>query len=181
MDVGLFGGSFNPPHVGHAMVVSWLLWTEQVEEVWLMPSFEHPFDKPLIPFERRMAACRALAGLFENRVRVVDIEAHLPRPSYTLNSLEALAKEHPAHRFRLIAGSDILDQVGAWHRWDEIERCFEPLVVSRAGYQRVPGMPVFPEVSSTEIREALEHGESVENLVPAEVLKVIRGEFGGES
>jgi nicotinate (nicotinamide) nucleotide adenylyltransferase len=121
VQVGLFGGSFNPPHVGHAMVVSWLLWTEQVDEVWLMPAFEHPLDKALIPFSQRVKACEALASLFSDQVKVCEIERDLPRPSYTLNSLESLSEAHPALSFRLVAGSDILDQVGAWHKWDEIE------------------------------------------------------------
>ena len=180
MEVGLFGGSFNPPHVGHAMVLAWLRWTKQVDEVWLMPSFEHPFDKVLIPFERRMAACEAMAGLFESGVKVCDIEAHLPRPSYTLNSLEALEERHPRIRFRLVAGSDILDQVDAWHKWDEIASRFDPILVSRAGYRRVPGTPVFPEVSSTEIREALESGEAVEKMVPAAVLEAVKADFGSK-
>ena len=83
------------------MVVSWLLWTEQVEEVWLMPSFEHPFDKQMIPFPRRVEACQALAGLFPARVKVTEIESSLPRPSYTFNSLTALSEANPGHRFRL--------------------------------------------------------------------------------
>ena len=178
MDVGLFGGSFNPPHVGHAMVVSWLLWTEQVEEVWLMPSFEHPFDKQMIPFPRRVEACQALAGLFPDRVKVTEIESSLPRPSYTFNSLTALSEANPGHRFRLVVGSDILDQVHAWHRWDAILEQFNPILLSRSGYRRLPGTPVFPEVSSTVIRERLSAGRSVGELVPAAVLEVVEAHYG---
>lgn len=175
MQVGLFGGSFNPPHVGHAMVISWLLWTEQVDEVWVMPAFEHPLDKALIPFSHRVKACEALKGLFKDRVRVCEVERDLPRPSYSLNSLEALSEMHPEHRFRLVAGSDILDQVGAWYKWSEIESRFSPILVSRAGYRALPDSPVFPTVSSTAIREALAEGRSVEHMVPAAVLEVIQG------
>ena len=178
MDVGLFGGSFNPPHVGHAMVVSWLLWTEQVEEVWLMPAFEHPFDKQMIPFSERVQACKALADLFPGRVKVTEVESTLPRPSYTFNSLEALATAHPEHRFRLVVGSDILDQVHAWHRWDAILESYSPILLSRAGYRLIPGSPVFPEVSSTVIRERLSAGESVRELVPAAVLDAIGKHYG---
>ena len=173
MDVGLFGGSFNPPHVGHTMVVSWLLWTEQVEEVWLMPTYEHPFEKQMIPFDSRVAACRALASLFPGRVQVTEIESELTRPSYTFNSLQTLSAAHPENRFRLVVGSDILDQVHAWHRWDDIVAEYAPILLSRSGYRDVPGSPVFPEVSSTAIRERLRAGESVNSLVPAVVLSVI--------
>jgi nicotinate-nucleotide adenylyltransferase len=175
VQVGLFGGSFDPPHVGHAMVVSWLLWTEQVDEVWLMPAFEHPLDKALIPFAHRVKACQALASLFPSQVKVCEVERDLPRPSYTLNSLEALSVAHPETQFRLVAGSDILDQVDAWHKWDEITARFSPILVSRAGYRQLPESPVFPAVSSTAIREAISQGRTVEQLVPAGVLKAISG------
>jgi len=178
VQVGLFGGSFNPPHVGHAMVVSWLIWTEQVDEVWLMPAYEHPFDKDLIPFAKRVRACEALASLFPGQVKVCKIEEELTRPSYTLNSLEALDSAFPETTFRLVAGSDILDQVHAWHRWGEIEARFPPILVSRAGYRLLPDSPVFPEVSSSAIREAMAEGRSVKALVPAPVLVEIEGAFG---
>lgn len=163
------------------MVVSWLLWTEQVEEVWLMPAFEHPFDKQMIPFAKRVRACKALAGLFPGRVRVTEIESSLPRPSYTFNSLEALSKAHAGTRFRLVVGSDILDQVHAWHRWDAIVQQYSPILLSRSGYRLVPGTPVFPEVSSTVIRERLSAGESVQSLVPAAVLDVIGKHYGDQA
>jgi nicotinate-nucleotide adenylyltransferase len=175
VQVGLFGGSFNPPHVGHAMVISWLLWTEQVDEVWVMPAFEHPLDKALIPFSLRVKACKALAGLFQDRVRVCEVERDLPRPSYSLNSLEALSATHPEHRFRLVAGSDILEQVDAWYKWSEIESHFSPILVSRSGFRTLPDSPVFPAVSSTAIRDAIAQGRSVGQMVPTAVLDVIQG------
>jgi nicotinate-nucleotide adenylyltransferase len=178
VQVGLFGGSFNPPHVGHAMVVSWLLWTEQVDEVWLMPTYEHPFDKDLIPFATRVMACKALSTLFQGQVKVCEIERDLPRPSYTLNSLETLSVAHPGLDFRLVAGSDILEQVHAWHKWEEIQARFRPILVSRAGYRVLPDSPIFPEVSSTAIREALRAGRSVDALLPAGVLREIKTAFG---
>jgi nicotinate-nucleotide adenylyltransferase len=157
------------------MVISWLLWTEQVDEVWVMPAFEHPLDKDLIPFPHRVKACKALAGLFQDRVRVCEVERDLPRPSYSLNSLEALSATHPEHRFRLVAGSDILEQVDAWYKWSEIESRFSPILVSRSGFRTLPDSPLFPAVSSTAIRDAIAQGRSVGQMVPAAVLDVIQG------
>ena len=59
MDVAVYGGSFNPPHIGHAMVAAWLLWTRRVEEVWLVPAFAHAFDKALRPFAARVEMVEA--------------------------------------------------------------------------------------------------------------------------
>lgn len=173
MRVAVFGGSFNPPHVGHAMVVAWLLWTDRADEVWLLPTWRHAFDKPLAPFEVRVRACEALAGVVGERVRVETIEATLPAPSYTVNTLDALAARHPEHGFRLVVGADVLAQAGEWRDWEGIVARYRPIVVGR-GDAAVEGAPTFPAVSSTEIRKRLAAGLPVDHLVPAAVLEAFR-------
>lgn len=169
MRVAVFGGSFNPPHVGHAMVAAWLTWTGRADEVWLVPAFHHAFDKPLRPFARRVAACERLAARIPG-LRVETIEASLPAPSYTIHTLRSLAARHPAHRFHLVVGSDVLAQRPQWRAWDEIEADFAPLVVNRAGFPPAGDGPVFPDVSSTAIRRRLAAGEAVDGWLPEGVL-----------
>lgn len=171
MVVGVYGGSFNPPHVGHAMVAAWLGWTARVDEVWLVPTWQHAFEKKLAPWDARVAACEALAAAVGPHVRVSTIEAALPSPSYTVQTLDALAAAHPEHRFRLVVGSDVLVQP-AWKDWPRIEAHYAPILVGRGGYAPIPGSPSFPEVSSSEIRERLERGEDVGHLVMRGVLDV---------
>ena len=174
MQVGVYGGSFDPPHVGHALVAGWLLWTGLVDEVWLVPAFAHAFDKPLSPFDRRVALCRALAADVDPaRVRVETVEADLPAPSYTLRTLEILAARRPDARLRLVVGADVLDQVAHWHAWDEIRARFPPIVAGRAGWPPVPGSPTFPDVSSTEIRRCMAAGEPFQGLVTAGVARLL--------
>lgn len=173
MRVACFGGSFNPPHVGHAMVAAWLLWTERVDEVWIIPAFVHAFDKALAPFPRRFAACEQLAALLGPRARAIDIEAHLPAPSFTVNTLDALAAAHPGARLQLVLGADNLSSLQKWKNWGRIESEYAPIVVGRAGHD-VPGVPTFPDVSSTEVRRRLAAGEPVDALVPTAVLAVWR-------
>ena len=160
----VYGGSFNPPHVGHAMVAAWLLWTDKADEVWLVPTFRHAFDKDLAPFRDRVELCRAMARDVDPRIRVEPIEAELPAPSFTLNTLQALCARWPHHRFRLVVGADVLGQVHHWMRWDIIQARFSPLVVGRGGYPPVPG-PIFPAISSSEIRARLARGESIAGWV----------------
>src|SRR5688500_13322137 len=102
MRVAIYGGSFNPPHVGHAMVAGWLRWTDLADEVWLLPAFAHPFDKELAPFDRRVAWCAALAEAVGPWVRVEPIESTLPPPSYTVDTLSALRDLHPGRQLRLV-------------------------------------------------------------------------------
>lgn len=169
MQVAVFGGSFNPPHVGHAMVAGWLGWVGRADEVWLVPAFHHAFDKPMAAFERRVAACERLAALVGPWVRVDPVEAELPTPSYTLATLDALAARHPEHRFRLVVGADAYAQRRLWHRWDELSARYAPIVVGR-GPRSAAGAPSFPDVSSTEVRRRLAAGEAVDAFVPAAVL-----------
>ena len=178
MRVAVYGGSFNPPHVGHAMVACWLRWTERVDQVWLLPAFAHPFDKELVPFRMRVGFCEALVDSLGPWARVEPIEEELPRPSYTIDTLGALAARHPSHRFRLVVGADALPTLSQWKRWDLIERQFPPIVVGRQGYPEVSDAPVFPDVSSTEIRRRLRGGEAVDHLVPAAVLRRLGGVYG---
>ena len=90
MRVGVYGGSFDPPHVGHAMVTSWLRWTGQVDEVWLLPVASHAFGKDLVSFEDRVEMCRAMGEVLGPWVRVCEIERDLPPPNYTLYTLLSL-------------------------------------------------------------------------------------------
>lgn len=173
MRVAVFGGSFNPPHVGHGMVAAWLRWVDRADEVRLVPSFAHPFERPMAPFDARVAACRELAALVGPWVSVDPVEASLPRPSYTIRVLEALRAREPGNSFFLVVGADILAQAAAWKDWPRIEAEFAPLVVGR-GAQEVQGSPTFPPISSTEIRRRLEAGEPVEPLVPRPVLDAWR-------
>ncbi len=167
MRVAIYGGSFNPPHVGHAMVASWLRWTDRVDEVWFLPSFSHPFAKDLAPFQQRVLMCEALAA--EISAVVCTIESKLPTPSYSIDVLRALAGKYPENQFQLVVGADVVEELPRWKAWHEIDAEFAPIIVGRQGYVCPPGAVEFPPVSSTDIRARLAAGEGVEHLVPAAV------------
>ena len=179
----LFGGSFNPPHVGHVLAVAYVLSTELVERVVVVPVFEHALRKQLAPFEHRVEmAVRAFGWL--PRVEVSRIEARLGAPSRTLRTIQALEAEHPDWELRLLVGSDILSELHQWQAFDEIERRAPPLVLPRAGALTPPSTPqLLPEVSSTEVRTLLARqaksadpssAAQVEALLPRAVLAYVR-------
>ena len=180
MRIAIYGGSFNPPHRAHAMVISWVLESGVADCVWLVPVYRHAFeasnDKILAPFEDRLRWCEALASPFGDGVLVNDVERHLPVPSYTIDTLEHLAERNPTHQFRLVVGADILGQVDGWKQWDRIEEIFSPIVVGRTGYPSPDGVPCFPEISSTAVRQCLsEDGDASAFLTP-EVSKLMQEE-----
>ena len=173
MQVAVFGGSFDPPHIGHALVVAWLLWTRQAERVIVVPVGDHPFGKALSPHASRLRWARALAAPHGDRVQVSSIEAGLPQPNYTIVTLDALASADRASTFRLVVGADILPELPRWHRGEELVRRYAPIVVGRTGYPSPEGTPEFPGVSSTEVRRRLAADLDVSALVPAAVLDAI--------
>ena len=175
--VGIYGGSFDPPHMGHVLSVGWALSAAGLDEVWVVPTWQHVFDKAIqASFEQRLRMCE-LAFARSRGVRVLEIERELGGPSRTLDTLEALGAQHPDTAFRLIVGADILPTTDRWHRWDEITRLAPALVIGREGYPLPAGCPVsIPNINSTEIRAALARGEDVAGLVPDQVLDFIRAE-----
>ncbi|MBX2800309.1 MAG: nicotinate (nicotinamide) nucleotide adenylyltransferase [Myxococcales bacterium] len=174
MRVAVYGGSFDPPHIGHLLVASWILWTGRAQQVWLVPAFDHPFQKRMAPHARRIELCRRVAAQVDG-VDVSDIEGTLPVPSYSIDTLRALRGMHPEHDFRFVLGADNLDSLHQWKEWRTIDEEFEPIVVGRQGYPDVPDSPAFPGVSSTEVRRRARRGESIDAWVPDCIVEDVRG------
>lgn len=172
----LLGGSFNPPHVAHQMACLLVLETAGADEVWMVPTYRHAFGKELAPFSDRAAMCERAAAAFAGRVSVCAIEAELgAETSRTYDTLVELGRREPSRRFRLVIGSDILREVDKWHRWSDVERIGEPIVLARPGYPHPRARPpALPEVSATAIREAIAAGGAPASVVPARVWEYIR-------
>lgn len=174
-EVALLGGSFNPPHVGHVMAAWWALATQGVDEVWLLPSFVHPFGKALAPWSDRLRMCELALGAIRGG-SVCTAEAELagdPLVGKTARTLEHLIASYPDRRFALILGTDILPETARWYRFDRVRELARIIVVGRQGFEPVRGAPSLPEVSSSAVREAIARGEDPTGLVPAAVARYI--------
>lgn len=176
LHIGLFGGSFDPPHICHLLFCTWALEMAKIDRILWVPCAAHPFGKPMASMEHRLAMSRMTAALLGDRVEVSAIENELPRPSYTIHTVEEIQRRHPDDRLSLLVGSDILGEIDRWERADELRQKAELVVVPRGGYEQQAGEPAvsLPALSSTEIREALREGRSVEGAVTPAVLEYIR-------
>ena len=178
MRIGLFGGSFNPPHVCHALVTIWTLQTQPVDEIWWIPTYKHAFSKELVGYDDRRRMCE-VAIRDMRRVEICDVERDLGGESRTIDTVRELEARRPEADFSLIVGSDILDETDQWKEWDELVDRVDLVVVRRAGYEGEVGGAMasleLPDVSSSRIRHELASGERewLQDWVPAAVLDYI--------
>ncbi len=165
--VGIFGGSFNPIHVGHVSLAKEILRRARLDEVWLMVSPQNPLkrnDSDLLDDSLRFEmAQKALEGV--EGVVACDYEFYLPKPSYTWNTLQHLAKDYPDYTFILLIGGDNWAHFQRWHHWKDILWHHDIIVYPRDEYPGTIDVPLLP-VSSTEIRQKVRAGESISGLVP---------------
>jgi nicotinate-nucleotide adenylyltransferase len=175
--VALFGGSFNPPHIGHLMAATYMRSVRAVDEVWLVPAWKHPFDKALPAFDLRVAWCEAMASDSSAWLKVSRAEASVGKDGRTIDLLEYLLPLHPTVTFQLVIGSDILGELGQWKAWDRIESLVEVVVLYRAGFpaDRAVGPPL-ALVSSSMIRARLEANQPADDVVPHTVLALLNAQ-----
>ena len=161
--IGIFGGSFNPPHLGHSAIIRWLFARGLIDELLVIPCFIHPFEKDLIPFEDRCSMCRLAFGKLGLHVTVSNIERKIGGRSYTLQTIQALQIEHPEARFYLVTGDDIIAEKEKWHRFEEIRDLVEIIRIPRGADSFIP------DISSTQIRDRLAAREPYADLLEPEV------------
>jgi nicotinate-nucleotide adenylyltransferase len=177
--IAIFGGSFNPPHVSHQLACAYVLATARprVDQVWMMPTWKHPFDKQLAPYADRVEMCTRAAEPFAGRVEVSRLEEELAteQASYTLTTVQALKARYPDVELALVIGADLIPERERWHGWATLKTLVEFIVVGRGGYASEGGPLVeLPPISSTEVRTRIARGEPVDSLIDAAVLDYIR-------
>jgi nicotinate-nucleotide adenylyltransferase len=176
----LFGGSFNPPHVCHVLASTWALAALPIDELWWVPTWQHAFGKQLESFEHRFELVRRAIEPFGNRMQVTDVEAELGGESRTIRTVRELSRQHPHHRFSLLVGEDLVDQMPRWQQWGELSQLVDVFVIGRWG-TRSPGIDsgfALPSLSSTAIRDAIRRADHawLATRVPAAVLDYIHAE-----
>lgn len=184
MKIGILGGSFNPIHIGHAILANYITQYTDIEQLWLMVSPQNPLKEDLSSTYdiHRLAMAELVASKCDN-VITSGLEFTLPKPSYTINTLNVLKEKFPEHEFVLIIGADNWLNFDKWKDSDLIIKNHHIMVYPRKGYEIVIpealsgrvsmlNSPIV-EVSSTFVREQLKDNRNMNFYLPQDVYKYI--------
>jgi nicotinate-nucleotide adenylyltransferase len=180
----VFSGSFNPVHIGHVAIASYVVEFTAVDELWFVVSPHNPFKSrtELAGFNHRIDMVKMAFEDMHLPVTVSDIENTLPQPSYTVNTLDRLEALYPARTWSLLIGSDNLNGFARWKDSRKIIEKYRLLVYPRPGYGNAElcrqygatklEAPVI-DLSSTFIRENIARGRNMRAFLPHGVFEYI--------
>jgi nicotinate-nucleotide adenylyltransferase len=185
MKVGLFFGSFNPIHSGHLILASTVCEEANLDSIWFVVSPQNPFKEKktlLHEFDRFDLVQKAIED--DSRFAVSDVEFHMPKPSYTVDTLVRLTERFPNYDFHLIMGEDNLSSFHKWKNYQELlkmvsilyypretKKLIKEEILQSAKIKKVNA--AFMQISSTYIRNKIKRKKSVRYLVPEKVAKLI--------
>lgn len=183
--VGIFGGTFDPPHVGHLIAASDACELLALDEVRFVPTHRSPFKEEqegTTPTLRCKMVERAIAG--DPRFRVSRVEVDRPPPSYTVETLRRLREAEPAAEFTLLLGADQWTAFARWREPHAIAQMARIAVLTRDGWDPAPGEsgPALPrtvvpvtriDISASGVRDRVREGRSIRHMVPDAVREFI--------
>ena len=180
---GLFFGSFNPIHNGHMAIAEYIREYTDLEQLWFVVSPQNPFKKKasLLEDHHRLELVHRAIG-DDTRFRVSDIEFHMPKPSYTVDTLSYLSEKYPDREFSIILGADNLKSFNKWKNCEILVEKYKRYVYPRFGVcddemkkhknvELVHAPRI--EISSSFIREAIADGKTVKYFMPLPVFEYL--------
>jgi nicotinate-nucleotide adenylyltransferase len=185
MKIGLYFGSFNPIHTGHCIIANFIATNTDLQQVWFVVSPQNPF-KPAAALLNEYDRLHLVKLAIDNmpNLRASDIEFHLPRPSYTIDTLTYLEEKFPQHSFSVILGSDGLQNFSKWKNAGGLAEKYNFYVYPRPGFPvetgteaPLPNMTIVEapmlDISATFIRNMIRNGKDIRFLVPDPVKEEI--------
>lgn len=176
--IGILGGTFDPPHIGHLLIGQEVLEHFLLDEIWFMPVNIPPHKKQKsATTSKERKDMVELAILDNNHFLLSTLELDRDGPSYTIDTLRQLKQDYPTNHFYFIIGGDMLEQLPNWYQINELLQLVTFIGLRRPGFQfsnpvheQIILMDV-PQVdiSSSLIRKRIAAGKSVRYLIPESV------------
>ena len=175
MKIGLFFGSFNPIHIGHKVIASYLVDFTDLDKVMFVVSPQNPLKQKISLLDQYHRLQIIRAEIEDNsNLEVSDIEFDMPKPSYTIDTLVRLKEKYPENDYSIIMGSDNLQNFHKWKNYEQILEDYSVYVYPRPGYEIsgshknihvIEGVPQM-EISSSFIRKSIKEGKDISYLMP---------------
>ncbi len=175
MKIGLFFGSFNPMHIGHKVIASYLVDFTDLDKVMFVVSPQNPLKQKISLLDQYHRLQIIRSEIEDNsKLEVSDIEFDMPKPSYTIDTLVRLKEKYPENNYSIIMGSDNLQNFHKWKNYEQILEDYSIYVYPRPGYEIsgshknihvIEGVPQM-EISSSFIRKSIKEGKDVSYLMP---------------
>ena len=175
MKIGLFFGSFNPIHIGHKVIASYLVDFTDLDKVMFVVSPQNPLKQKISLLDQYHRLQIIRAEIEDNsKLAVSDIEFDMPKPSYTIDTLVRLKEKYPENDYSIIMGSDNLQNFHKWKNYEQILEDYSIYVYPRPGYEIsgshknihvIEGVPQM-EISSSFIRKSIKEGKDISYLMP---------------
>jgi nicotinate-nucleotide adenylyltransferase len=184
-NIGLLFGTFNPPHIGHTLIANYFYITNNFDEIWFIVSPQNPFKKDITLLDEKLRLEMVRLAIEDaNYLKASDIEFSLPKPSYTINTLEKLKNDYPQYTFNIIMGSDNAISIEKWKDFQNIIDNYRIYVYPRTGYStknilthkniKIDNTAPIIDISSTWIREQIKNGKDVQFFLRKVVYEFIK-------
>ena len=171
-NIALYFGSFNPIHQGHLIIAQHAINAGICDELWFVVSPHNPHKNKmdLAPAEHRFEMCK-LAVEDHPFIKVSDVEFHLPTPSFTIQTLDALQGKYPEHNFSIVMGQDSVENLHTWKQYEDILKYkifyyprlsddTKDIVVDTKKITKISDTPII-ELSSTQLRNDIKNNRSI--------------------
>jgi nicotinate-nucleotide adenylyltransferase len=182
MHIGLYFGSFNPIHIGHLIVANHIVENTEIDKIWFVVSPHNPLkDAHSLLNEYDRLHLVELAIQDNLKFRASNVEFHLPKPSFTIDTLTYLTEKFPLEKFSIIIGSDSFQNIHRWKNYEHLIAENSFIVYKRPGFEitethganlTVMQAPLL-DISSTYIRQQIREKKSVRYLLPDAVFKYV--------
>lgn len=181
--IGIIGGTFNPPHIGHLIIAEHVRDQLGLEKILFMPSYTPPHKKQKKTIDSKHRIAMLEKTVSQNNQFEIDLsEIKRKGKSYTYDTIKALKEVYPDTEFYFIVGADMVEDLPNWHNIDELVSLVQFVAVNRPGYQVSSSYPVIMvdvpdiDISSSDIRQKVNDGCSIKYLVTSETEKYIESE-----
>lgn len=179
--IGILGGTFDPPHIGHLIIANEILYELSLDEIWFMPNDNPPHKEKTVGVSNEDRV-RMLQLCLNNhpRFRIETIELNRSGKSYTYDTMKILTAQYPENEFYFIIGADMIEYLPNWYNIDELFQLVTFVGVERPTFKSGSNYPLLridiPEIniSSTDIRERLQNRRPVKYLLNDDVISYIK-------